>query len=251
MNRPKTAPVLLFVAAFCAVLIGRLPLRWVAPHLPSDLHCEQPEGSLWAGRCASLSVKRATGAFMLLGDVRWALRPAPLLRARLALDLSLLRGPATARGLVQLGVGHFEVRDLTAQGPLDPGLVPGFPPNWSGSIRITDARLRLDKGQLTALEGTAVASDLVAAGVKRTAYGSYQLKIPRVTDGGLAPGALTDLGGPLEVHGVFRITPKREWTLEGRVAPRPTADPDLVQQIQYLGGADAQGQRQFSVAGTL
>ena len=246
--RPSTLG-LLFAITFLLVLVFHLPLRWALPLLPRSLQCQGAEGSLWSGHCASLAWS-AAGSAMPLGDVNWSMRPARLLRARLAFDVHVQRGGSQARALAQLGFGTLELLELTAHGPLDPALVRGFPPGWSGELDVTGARVRLEGGKLTALDGSFVARNLVSQQPRPTTWGSYQLRIAPRVGGGLAPGELKDLDGPLQLRGTLTLATDFSWQLEGGVATRPGADPGLAQQLQYLGAPDAQGLRPFSLAGS-
>ena len=241
---------LLAIGAFAVVLLLRLPLGWALPLLPTGIQCDGPTGSLWNGRCASLSSQVGGNPF-LLGEVSWQVRPWQLLRGSLALDIALSRGPVQANALVQWGLNRLEVLELTARGPLDPALVPGFPATWRGELQVSGARLRLEKGRLTALEGTARASQLASVGPLPVAYGNYQLQFPRATGDSLSVGQIRDEGGPLQVQATLRVTPALDWQLDGLVAARATSDPGLARHIQYLGSPDAQGLRPFSLAGSL
>jgi hypothetical protein len=60
-----------------------------------------------------------------------------------------------------------------------------------------------------------------------------------------------DLGGPLALAGTLRMTPEPGFVVDGTVAARPTASPNLVRQLQMLGAPDAQGRRSFSIANTF
>lgn len=249
MKNRGAALALLFGSAFVLTLLVHLPLRWALPLLPRALQCQGPEGSLWSGRCATLAWT-APGGVMPIGDVSWSMRPARLLRTRLAFDVRIRRGPSLASALVQLGIGRVELLDVDARGPLDPSIVKGFPPDWTGELEITGARVRLEQGKLTALDGTVVARNLVSQSPGPTAWGSYQLRFPKRDGGALAPGDLKDLEGPLQLQGILQLGPDFSWKLDGRVAARPTAEPALVRQIQQLQGfgpVDAQGLRPFSL----
>jgi hypothetical protein len=245
--RPALRLGLLLAAAFLLVSLCRLPLRWTTPLLPASLHCESPQGSLWDGRCASLSLRRGSG-FLLLGDVAWQLRPLRLLAAKVALDVKMRRGAAQAAGRLELGITGQELAGLAAQGPLEAALLPGFPPGWSGTLEVAGARLRFKGGNLVAIEGTLVAQELTAHVPQRHAYGSYELRFAKTAGSGqLPPGIVTDQGGPLELHATLQLKPSMQWTLEGDVAARPNAEPDLTQQIEQLGSPDAKGLRHFAV----
>ena len=64
-------------------------------------------------------------------------------------------------------------------------------------------------------------------------------------------GALSDMGGPLEIAGNVRLSPDRSYLIEGSVAPRPEADKSMTDSLQILGAPDAQGRRPFSLSGTM
>ncbi|MGH8286318.1 MAG: type II secretion system protein N, partial [Steroidobacteraceae bacterium] len=57
--------------------------------------------------------------------------------------------------------------------------------------------------------------------------------------------------GPLNVTGSLRLTREPGFVLDGLVAARPDASPELARQLQYLGAPDAGGRRPFSIAGTF
>jgi hypothetical protein len=48
-----------------------------------------------------------------------------------------------------------------------------------------------------------------------------------------------------------RLTHQPGYVLEGLVAPRADAAPELVGNLQFLGSPDASGRRPFSIAGTF
>ena len=65
-------------------------------------------------------------------------------------------------------------------------------------------------------------------------------------------GQLRDLSGPLAVRGQLRLQPSGAFEINGTVATRPNAGNEIDQALQvFLGPADTQGQRPFSMAGTL
>jgi hypothetical protein len=183
--------------------------------------------------------------------VAWQLDASGLLHLRLGADLQLLRGSARAATRVQLGFGWLELQDLRASGMLGSDLLPGFPPGWSGELQFAVARLRWQDDELVALTGTVVARDLVATSPQRIAYGSYELGFAPSAAAALPVGTLRDQGGPLQLQLCLQLAPSLAWELQGVVAARTGADPELVRQIQYLGVADAQGMRPFSLAGQL
>jgi hypothetical protein len=63
-------------------------------------------------------------------------------------------------------------------------------------------------------------------------------------------GALDDLGGPLDVTGSLQLLADRSYVVEGLIAARADAPADISQMLQFLGPADQQGRRPFSLAGS-
>lgn len=247
MRRPGVALALLFLLSFGAALLPALPLRWALRFAPAALACEQPEGTPWSGHCGVASWRGPAGP-VPLGALSWNWRPARLLRARLAFDLSLQRGPAQATALLQLSPGRLEVLDLGFSGPLDPTLLRGVPPGWSGRLEGRGLRLRLRAGKLDALDGDLEVRDLRSG--RGDAWGSYQLHIPKQAGGGLAPGSLKALEGPLQLQGTLQLKADRSWQLDAAVAARPEAPADLARALEALGPPDAAGLRPLSIAGS-
>ena len=67
----------------------------------------------------------------------------------------------------------------------------------------------------------------------------------------VAADAVEECGGPLAVQGTLRLTRQPGYVLEGQVAPRDGAPPELIGNLQLLGTPDGLGRRPFSIAGTL
>jgi hypothetical protein len=87
--------------------------------------------------------------------------------------------------------------------------------------------------------------------------GSYRLEFAPAAgaagtgaNGGVV-GSLRDTAGPLSVTGTLRYTTVGGYEINGLVAARSDATPDLAKAVEYLGVADSQGRRPFSLAGTL
>lgn len=245
--------LVLLTAAFCLTMLARLPLSWVSPLLPANVRCGQPTGSLWAGGCGAVTLTTGTGANSPLSaaTVTWRWLPSRLLRLRLALSVQLQVAGTTAEALLQRGWGRWEVLELNARGPLDHRLLPLVPVGWSGRIQIDHGRLRWQDGQLTALDGLVMASELRSAPPQSLPYGSYRLQLAPAAQGAPIIGQLVDVDGPLGVSAQWQISPTLAWQLEGTVITRATAAETLALQLQMLGNADAQGRRQFSMAGQL
>lgn len=236
--------VLLAVVAFAVIILTRLPASWVVPSGgTAGFACASVEGSVWSGACTGMAVQRVA-----LGDLTWDLRPARLLAGELAAHVTLAHGPIGAQGDVALGLGRrLTLRNLTADLPIDHRTLPQVPRDLSGTLHVDLALARIAKGVITELQGRLEAHDLVDSHGRPTPIGSYALTFP----GPDLTGQLQDLGGPLAVSGTVRLTSAPGYAVEGLVAARAGAPPELVNNLQFLGSPDAQGRRPFSMAGTF
>lgn len=243
MRRPLWI-TLLAAAAFAVIVLTRLPASWVFPHSPL-FACASVEGSVWSGACAGLTVQH-----LELGDLSWDVAPLSLLRATLAAHVELAHGPVSAHSEVSLGLrGGVTLRDLVADLPLDPARVPRVPHQLRGTVHTNLALVRLEHGDLTQLQGRIEAHDLLQRTGHVTPIGSYALTFPGGE--GDPVGTLQDLGGPLAVQGTLRLMHGPAYILQGEVAARADAAPELLSDLQFLGSPDAAGRRAFNLTGTL
>lgn len=231
-------------AAFAVILISRLPASWVVPRT-GMVACTGADGSVWSGSCNGLTLER-----LALGDLTWDAAPLKLLTGTLAAHVVLAHGPVTASADAAYGVGgSLSLRNLIADLKLDPRQIPHLPPQLRGSVHTDLALVRLEHGRLAELKGRIEAHDLTQRTGHVTPLGSYALTF---AGGGTEPvGTLVDLGGPLAVEGTLRLTRQAGYVLEGRVAARADAAPELIDNLQFLGSPDASGRRPFSIAGTF
>jgi general secretion pathway protein N len=236
---------LLAAVAFAVIVIARMPAEWLIPSNSARGSCGSIEGSLWSGSCAGLIVSGTP-----VGDVSWTLEPLRLLRGRLAAQVTLTRGAANASADVELGFGgRVTAHQLVADLPLDSKLLPGVPSSLSGRAHVALALAQIQHGVITQLEGRIEAHDLEDRSGADTPLGSYVV----IFSGGSGEpvGKLHDLDGPLALEGTLRLTREPGYELEGLIAPRRGAPPELVNNIRFLGAPDASGRRPFSLAGTF
>jgi general secretion pathway protein N len=244
-----TNRTLLSLAAvlFALTVLLRAPASWLIGALPASMQCLQPAGSIWSGGCGQLRVAGAA-----LSDVRWQLHPWALLGGHLELALQSADVRAPATGILALGwSAHHSVRDLHADLPIDTGFLPLFPSGWSGRLQLVLARLEFKAGRLAAIHGTVTARSLAQIRPPMP-FGSYELHFPdSARQDGAISADLRDLGGPLAVTGTLVVRNGSEYVLSGSAAARADANAELAKAIEFLGPADAQGRRQYSLAGSF
>jgi hypothetical protein len=236
---------LLAAVAFVAIVLARMPAAWVIPARGAQWACASIDGSLWSGTCAGLTVSGTP-----LGELSWELHPLRLVLGRLAAHLTVSHGPADAAADVELRFGErLTARNLSADLPLDPALLPAVPPTLHGRAHVQLALAELQHGIVRQLQGRIEARNLEERSGNNTALGSYAVSFPGGS--GDQVGTLRDLEGPLALEGTLRLTPAPGFELEGFIAARNGAPPELVNSLRFLGSPDATGRRPFSLSGTF
>ena len=247
-RRPR-APLWIAAAAFLLVLIAQFPARWCRALLPANIRCQQLSGTLWHGQCDALTIGANSQ-----GEANWQLHPLALLRGQLNADLDLTQVGVLLSGNFSLSLGsdktghRIEARNLQLRGlQLEQLPLPRVAPNLRGQIQAEIELARWADGRIQTLVGQIQVSNLT---VSHDAIGSYRLDFPTVAD--TTPvGALRDTDGPLHVLGSLKLTSEPGFELSGRVAARSNAPSVMADQITYLGSADAEGMRPFSIAGSF
>jgi hypothetical protein len=232
--------------AFAVIILARLPASWVVPASgKSAIGCTGVEGTLWSGSCTGLFVERKP-----VGDLTWEFRPGRLLAGRLAAHVTLASALAHGSADAEVGLGgQLVARNLSADLPLDPKLMPGLPPGLRGQAHLALALLELEHNALKRLQGRIEVHDLEDHDGRATQLGSYVVTFP--PGDGEPNGQIRDLDGPLSVQGTLRLTRQGGFEVQGTVAPKPGAPANLTDNLRFLGSPDAGGRRQFSLSGTF
>jgi hypothetical protein len=240
--------LILALIGFVLVLLVRLPARWISPLLPHGVHCQQLDGSAWRGSCTGLTANGSA-----LGDLSWDWHALQLLRGRFDLGLDLTNQGSYVRGEVAFGFGGaLHGRDLAVDLPLTSALISSLPAGAHARLLANLSRLEWTGKFLADLQGELDIQDLV--GAQGVAFGNYQAIFGPDSGSGSAAvlsGVVRDRGGPLALDATLQLNHDPGYVLQGRVAARPSASPDLNDVLKYLGSADATGRRPFSLAGTF
>jgi general secretion pathway protein N len=237
---------LLAIVGFAIILLIRLPASWLLGYLPPNVQCAEVSGTAWEGSCGSVAYNGAA-----LGNLSWELHPSALLRAKLGGFVNLARGQDFVRGDFEIGAGGvYTAKDLQAQLPLDPPLVPELNTGFSGNVSINLVSARFEKGAVAALEGQVQATSLYSKR-DRMALGSYSASFPNAAPGSEPVGQVMSLEGPVDFQGTLKLTRAPGWAVDGKVRVKPETPPELAQQLAYLGRPDADGTRPLSLEGTF
>lgn len=234
------------ILAYAAFALATLPANVLVSRLAPAISAAGVEGTVWRGSAQLLQV-----GSVALGSIRWNLHVLPLFLARVKADVELKRSDGFAQTIVTLAAGGIRFDQLTASLPfsaLPPAAAPG---GWAGTLNLKLAYLTLEQGWPVQAEGTLETLDLTGPARRPANLGSYKVTFSGEQTEGELVGMLADLGGPLQIVGAIRLKPDRSYVVEGVVATRPDAPQSISDTLQYLGPADEQGRRPFSIAGTL
>src|SRR6185436_6165296 len=157
--------------------------------------------------------------------------------------VDLTRGENFVRGDIEMGSGNsYVAHDLQAQMPLDPPLLPQLDAGYAGNISVNLAYLKVEKNLVTSIEGQVQATSLYSKR-DRMALGGYSATFPKAAGGGDPVGQVASLEGPVDFEGTLKLTREPGWQVDGKIRTKPETPQSLVQQLAYLGAADAQGFR--------
>ncbi len=236
------------VAAFACFIVATLPATLITDRLPTAIAMQGVQGSLWNGRAAQAQVNG-----MDLGQLQWKLHPLALFTGRIAADIDLRGASDAISATVAAGSeGQIDVANLRGNLPLSLFPRSALPGGWSGQLNVDLAKLRLLNGWPMDAVGTLQVSNLTGPTQQPKKLGDFRVVFPAAADSSAAlTGKLESLSGPLDAAGTLKFNRDRSYVIDGQVAARPNAPPEVINALQYLGAPEANGKYPFSVAGTM
>lgn len=249
MTRPRLL-IALGLGAFIVLLLVTLPAQVVTSRMGRfGVDATGVSGTLWKGQAAMVTVRAVP-----LGQVSWDLHVLKLLAGRASATVAVKQADAFAQGDVSASLGgRITLSDLTASWSLATLSVPGLPSGWKGTANARFPRIVIEGGLPVDVAGTLDVSNLVGPANRPANLGSYRATFPSAAapQGNGIAADLKDVDGPINVAATVRVQRDRSYLVEGQVATRPEAPPQVVSALQYLGEADASGRRPFSISGTF
>ncbi len=233
---------LLLLLVFLAVVLARLPARWLTSRLPAEFICVDPGGTLWHGECTSMAVRGTP-----IGAISWDLKPLGLLALRLDAEIRVTGANlnlTTAASVRRNGDASFS--DLKLNMALPTALAPRLPADLSGALSADLATLRIESGWVRAISGRIELRKLFSGGPEPAPLGNFEVKFSDPPTDGKLLGQVRDLGGPLQVEGSITLQPTPGYLLQGTVAARAEANEALRKQLAQLGTPDAAQRYRFA-----
>ncbi|MFN8604456.1 MAG: type II secretion system protein N [Candidatus Binatia bacterium] len=242
------------------VFLGLLALLgFAAATLPASLAARFLQGQAvsvtsWSGTIWSGLAQGVAASGVPIGDLRWRLHPAALLRLRVAADLELTRpdGRATAR-VSAGGRESVELTNVDLELPLSAfARSPSF--GWAGRVQGHLDAVTIANGWLTAVRGQLKLGGVTSPAPLSAPLGDFDLAFPdprtAPTDASTVTARVTG-GTPLSVDASLSVGAGRSFEIQGTVAGDGEVPPSLQRVLGALGPPDAAGRRPFGASGTF
>lgn len=241
--------IALGVGAFVLLALVTFPASVVLSRLGSaGITASGVSGTVWNGKAQVLQIQGSN-----IGSLEWDLHVLPLFTLHLNADVKVSRTDGFAASELSVGPGgKVTLKGLTASLPLSAINSPQLA-GWAGQLNAKFARLTLENGWPTQVDGTLDALDVTGPARRPANVGSYRVVFdPATSTAELLQGAISDAGnGPLQINGTIRLKADRSYEVDALVGAKPNTPQNLAKALEYLGPPDPQGRRQFSMAGAL
>lgn len=240
------------IGAYLAFAIVSFPAsiaqRWFAP---GSLTLAGTEGTIWRG-----SVDYGGYEGLAFSDLRWQLHPTALLVGRIRLDAEARLTDGFLRTGLTVSGGGVRFRDLAATTNLSAlgSVVPL--PGVRGNLSVSLDELELADGWPVAAAGSVRVANLSApplipvTGVSSISLGDYSARLTTTDSAGIE-AVVSDDGGPLELSGQADLRSDRSYHLTSKIRPRADASPELIEGLEFMAPADAEGWHEIEQRGTL
>jgi hypothetical protein len=208
------------------------------------------QGTVWNGSAQAVQV-----ANFSLGAVSWNVRLLKLFMAQAGADVVITRpdGSINCGVFFELASGQINLNELKASLPINalpPSITQG---GWKGTLQVNFNELVIDNGWPASAEGSLQALNLVGPTNKPSNFGSFKVSFPagRPVADALA-GDIVSIEGPLRVKATLQLkAATRSYLISGTIGTEANTPADITRTLQYLGAPDTEGNRPFSLEGTL
>jgi general secretion pathway protein N len=242
MKRLLALGLIVFLAVLLATFPATVAYNWLAP---ADLRLNGISGSIWNG---SATEGNAGGAYVR--NITWQFKPMSLLSGKLSFKTS--SNPASGTMITDISVspgGNLTLSDLSGDVPLDlvhPALQQS---GIRGDLALQFAKIVISDGIPILAQGSVTVTDFFAPELSSSRIGDFRADFQ--TDDGNITGSVEDLSGVLDVTGTISLHQDRSYSFIGQVAATPATPPSILNQLRFLGSANADGQREFRFEGKL
>lgn len=242
MKRLVVAGIAVFLLVLLVSFPAQVAYNWFAPQ---EIQLSGISGSVWNG---SATEGLASGAY--LRDLRWRIRPGALLTGAIAFDASASPGSGVLDTQVAARLdGSLSLTNLRGNVPLDVVHQSFQQGGIRGDLILEFENLTIRDGMPVVAIGSVTVADFFAPVLSASRIGDFRADFQSTTDE--ITGDVQDISGVLDVEGTITLTPDRSYIFTGEVAPTAETPPSILNQLQFLGSADARGRRMFRFEGRL
>lgn len=241
-TRLAAAGAAIFLAGLVVLFPARVAYQWFAP---DAVRLAGISGTVWSGFAAE-----GTLGDLYAGDLRWRIRPLALITGKLG--YAVMAEPAGGSFASDVAIapgGSVHFSDLDARLPLAALSNAAVLAGVEGRVALQFGSLVLNDRYPVRAAGAANVGGLVLSALSASPLGDYRAEFETVDD--VVTGRFEDVSGVLDLSGTIELRPDRSYSLSGRVRATPAAPQGVVQQLRFLGSADADGMRSFRFEGRL
>jgi general secretion pathway protein N len=231
------------VGTFMIGLLVMLPARVIYQFAaPSGLNVSGISGSAWAGAAEELSVN---GAY--LRNLKWRIKPLHLLSGKARYHIEADPAPGFVETDVTVGFGgRIEITSLRAAVSIE-----RFSLQYRllGTANLSFERIRIEDDFVVAVDGTLEARNLSIPSISRSPLGNFKADFFTQDDGFAA--SIEDTDATVDFAGSLQVSNDHSFEFLGQIIETPATAADVRQQLQFLPPADARGQRELRLEGSL
>lgn len=241
------------IAGLLAFLLAYIPApllyQWSRDSWGPQSQAAGLSGTLWQGQAAAVSLSG-----IVLRDVRWQWRPQSLLLGRISHRVQAETSAGAIEAVVSSSLLGSTLRVTALNGalPLEQlgtGLqLPVLP--FSGRMQLAIQKLQLRQGRPWSAEGGVHINDMMFSFASPpVTLGSYHAVLTTAAES--IQLELSSQGGQLEAKGTGQVTREGQYEVDMLLRPRASAPPAVVNLLQTLGQANAEGWYRFRHSGAL
>ncbi len=237
-----TAGVGTLLIGLLVMLPARIVYRLVAP---PDVRVSGISGTAWTGAAQELSV-----GDVYLRDIQWRFRPLQILTGKISYHLEGNPAPGFVETDLSVGMGgKISFTSLRAAIPIGRFRAPVFLRRWGGTANIQFEKIDIVDQFAVAADGTVEVRNLIIDALSTSSLGGFKVDFFTQSDGITASIEETD--GVIDLAGSLQISSDRSYQFLGQVIETPKTPTDIRRQFEMLPPANARGQRELRLEGTL
>jgi len=228
-----------FVVGILLLLPARVVVHFAAP--PGVL-LSGINGSAWSGSAREGSVN---GAYFR--DIEWRLKPLRIFTGVVAYSVKANPTPGFIETDLAVGFGgKIEISGLRASLPLE-RLSLAYDVHGTANLRFE--RVSIVDNYAVAADGTVEVVNLIVSEIGASSLGNFDIEFFSKNDGIAA--SIEDSNAVVDFAGSLELSSDRSFQFLGQIVEKPDTPADVLRQLQFLPPANARGQRELRLEGTL